>query len=205
MTSNNALKLDDNVLDRLEELSIINIDSDEDDSPSFGTASLPTPEPPRVDFRMIGKPWPQCQEFELWIEGEEQGRSLDKLQVPGAPMMKDMDSFTDGTGCGSFDGLPGTATNELGGLIYPATDETITLLPPADSRHEYIIEWLTGVEEPVVTPSKRRREASPEDEEQHCPRRTRPRIRAQSLPPDFRPYTQCLGFSTTFSEPDAPD
>ena len=205
MTSNNTLKLDDNVLDRLEELSIINIDSEEDESPSFGTASLPTPEPPRVDFRMIGKQWPQCQDFELWIEGEEQGGSLDKLQVPGAPMMKDLDSFTDGTGCGSFDGLPVTATNDLGGLIYPATDETITLLPPADSRHEYIMEWLTGVEEPVVTPSKRRREPSPEDEDLHCPRRTRPRIRAQSLPPDFRPWSHSLGLAAAISEPDAPD
>lgn len=120
--------------------------------------------------------------------------------------MRDLDSFTEGTGCGSFDDLPATCTNEHGELIHSVTPSTVSLLPPAESLHALILKWQESVcdegdSEPV--PMKRHRSPSPEDEQ--YVRRIRPRIRAISLPGNFKVFTQFLGYPATRSEPEAPD
>ncbi|TEB32822.1 hypothetical protein FA13DRAFT_1731348 [Coprinellus micaceus] len=123
--------------------------------------------------------------------------------------MRDLDSFTEGTGCGSFEDLPTAGTNELGDLIHNVTPSTVSLLPPAESLHALIIKWQESIcdsdagGDSVPVPMKRHRSPSPEEE--HFVRRIRPRIRAISLPGNFKAFTQFLGFSTTRSEPEAPD
>ncbi|TFK29874.1 hypothetical protein FA15DRAFT_573291, partial [Coprinopsis marcescibilis] len=196
------------VLDKLEELSIINIDDEQDDSPSYDTASLPTPEAPLADFNLRTVS-PYQHPLYIWYDIDDNdnqvsGESL-SMKVPGAPLMRDLDSFTEGTGTGSFDDIPCAATNEVGESIYSTTEATVSLLPPPEPFLAAIERWRENVNvlEDTFLPVKRRRSPSPEDE--RCVRRIRPRIRALSLPPNFRSFTQCIGFSTTRSEPDAPD
>jgi hypothetical protein len=46
--------------------------------------------------------------------------------------MKDLDSFTEGTGKGSFDSIPAASTDEFGERIYRPNALTLELLPVAD-------------------------------------------------------------------------
>ncbi|KAG2020413.1 hypothetical protein CC2G_005759 [Coprinopsis cinerea AmutBmut pab1-1] len=207
MTSSKSLNrvCNDDVLDKLEELSIINIDSDEDDSPSYGSASLPTPEAPHVDFTVRASPYDCQTPVQYWYSGEyaNSAERMEPVKPPGAPLLKDMDSFTEGTGCGSFEDLPSTLNHEDSDLVYPTTEETLSLLPPPDSLLAYIEQWRSDILEEPSLPVKRPRSPSPEDD--RSARRTRPRIRAVSLPATFKAYTQSIGFCTTRSEPEAPD
>ncbi|KAJ2915416.1 hypothetical protein MD484_g5005, partial [Candolleomyces efflorescens] len=188
MTSSKAyFELEDGsqiVLDRLDELSIKNLDCEDlDDSSSCFTASLPTPEAPRVDFTLpaTAKPSPYPAPLDLWYEDSD-----GPIVPPPAPRMKDLDSFTEGTGCGSFEDLPCAATNELGDLIHPTTETTITLLPPSDTLRVSIEKWRETVCEGGSTvPTKRRRSPSPEDNRDA--------------------FTELLGFPSTRDEPEAPD
>ncbi|RXW14530.1 hypothetical protein EST38_g11324 [Candolleomyces aberdarensis] len=184
------------VLERLDELSIKNLDCED----LYCTASLPTPEAPRVDFTLpaTAKPSPYQSPLDLWYE-ESDG----PMVPPPAPRMKDLDSFTEGTGCGSFEDLPCAATNELGELIHPTTETTISLLPPSDTLKVSIEKWRETISVGSTVPMKRRRSPSPEDNRDV--RRIRPRVRAMSLPSSFKAFTEFLGFPSTRDEPEAPD
>jgi len=63
----------------------------------------------------------------VWEPNDEE-----HTQVPGAPRMKDLDSFTDGTGKGSFDSIPAASTNEFGEPIHAPNALSLELLPVAD-------------------------------------------------------------------------
>lgn len=129
--------------------------------------------------------------------------------MPGAPYIRDMSSFGEGSACGSFEDLPTAATDEHGELIHPVTRDSVSLLSPAGSLHALIEQWQRDVCEEssedggMAVPSKRHRSPSPEDE-QHV-RRIRPRIRAVSLPGRFKSFTHFLGYPGARSEPEAPD
>ncbi|KAF5313444.1 hypothetical protein D9611_008654 [Ephemerocybe angulata] len=197
------------VLGRLEELSIKNLDcEDVDDSPSYGSASLPTPEAPRADFTLPMTAMPSPYDAPGG-KGRYEKDGEDYILPPGAPLMKDMDSFSEGSACGSFEDLPTAGTNELGDIIHSVTPSSISQLPPPDSLRALILKWQENVRDDcdvdrsAPVPTKRHRSPSP-DEERYM-RRIRPRIRAISLPGRFKAFTHFLGYSTTRSEPEAPD
>ncbi|KAJ6561003.1 hypothetical protein B0H10DRAFT_2118174 [Mycena sp. CBHHK59/15] len=54
------------------------------------------------------------------------------ITVPGAPLMKDYDSFTEGTAKGSFYSIPAASTDEYGDLIHPINALTLAALPLHD-------------------------------------------------------------------------
>ena len=122
--------------------------------------------------------------------------------------MRDLDSFTEGTGCGSFEDLPTAGTDELGELIHHVTPSAVSLLPPPESLRAFIVKWQEAIcdsEERESEPVPMKRHRSPSPEEEHFVRRIRPRTRAISLPGNFKAFTQFLGYPTTRSEPEAPD
>lgn len=53
--------------------------------------------------------------------------------MPGAPRMKDFDSFTEGTAKGSFDSIPAASTDEHGESVAPINTLSLSLLPPHDT------------------------------------------------------------------------
>jgi hypothetical protein len=71
------------------------------------------------------------------------------LTVPGAPLMKDLDSFTDATGAGSFDSIPAAETDEQGYPILPLSEARISLVSAQD-KDAYVLSWLKGL--PRCTP-----------------------------------------------------
>jgi hypothetical protein len=97
-------------------------------------------------------------------------RSDDAGIVPGAPRMKDYDTFTDGSAQGSFDSIPAAETNELGEPIYPISALALAALPLHDAARA-IEQWRQDVEvhlapqEPVESaplPIPRTRAPAPE-------------------------------------------
>ncbi|KAF8230328.1 hypothetical protein L208DRAFT_127023 [Tricholoma matsutake] len=56
----------------------------------------------------------------------------ERIRVPDTPRMKDLDSFTEGTGQGSFDSIPAASTNEYGEPIHAPNALSLDLLPVAD-------------------------------------------------------------------------
>ncbi|KAF6746027.1 hypothetical protein DFP72DRAFT_1076806 [Ephemerocybe angulata] len=184
------------VLGRLEELSNKEPGLRGHDSPSYGSASLPTPEAPRADFTLPMTAMPSPYDAPGG-KGRYEEDGEDYILPPGAPLMKDMDSFTEGS------------TNELGDIIHSVTPSSISQLPPPDSLRALILKWQENVRDDcdvdrsAPVPTKRHRSPSP-DEERYV-RRIRPRIRAISLPGRFKAFTNFLGYSTTRSEPEAPD
>lgn len=69
----------------------------------------------------LPSPWASNAGWES-IDGEP-------IEVPGAPKIKDLDSFTEGTGRGSFDSIPAASTNEFGEPIHGPNALSLELLP----------------------------------------------------------------------------
>lgn len=68
-----------------------------------------------------------------WVRNAEwESHDGECIEVPGAPKMKDLDSFTEGTGKGSFDSIPAASTNEFGEPIQGPNALSLELLPVAD-------------------------------------------------------------------------
>lgn len=191
----------DDVLDKLEELSIINIDVAQGDSPSSATTSLlPTPPVPHVVFSGSMHYHPTVH---IWQHHAIE--DMGPIQPPGAPLMKDLDSFTDGSGTGTFDELPPLGMNESGDYIHPANEITLSLLPTTESLSDFIEKWRADVLEDTSLPVKRRRSPSPEVERPPAKRTRPPRFRAASLPVQLRGFTDDTTLPTARSEPDTPD
>ncbi|EDR08244.1 uncharacterized protein LACBIDRAFT_297711 [Laccaria bicolor S238N-H82] len=188
------------MLDRLEDLSIKGF-LEADDSPSSGTASLPTPESGHAAF--VPPITVEEHSFDpqvLWYEDDDQ-----QIKAPGAPLMKDLDSFTEGTGQGSFDSIPAASTDEHGQPIFVPHSFLLALLPPSDTLVETIETWRENVLDDTSRPIKRRRSRSFGRDSNSGPER-RIRRRTQSLPSFWeRDPSIIIGTSYTRSEPDPPD
>ncbi|KAF8888581.1 hypothetical protein BD779DRAFT_1672253 [Infundibulicybe gibba] len=126
------------MLDRLVEIPLKGF-TELDETPTSGTASLPTPQTDHVSFDGLQPP-PEPM-IALWPYSSDRD---DSLVVPPAPMMKDYDSFTDGTGRGSFDSIPAGSTDEFGDPIYPINLLSLELLPPVDTSSS-IEQWRNHV------------------------------------------------------------
>ncbi|KAJ8082007.1 hypothetical protein PM082_007853 [Marasmius tenuissimus] len=111
------------LLDALEDLPLKGF-QEIDASPSTGITSLPTPqvEAPHLNLTAVVEPPSQIPQPTslLYVKFPE---------PPGAPIMKDLDSFTEGTGKGSFDSIPAASTNEYGGPIPRINTLSLSLLP----------------------------------------------------------------------------
>lgn len=62
-------------------------------------------------------------------------------------MVKDYDSFTEGSGQGSFDSIPAADTNEIGEPIWKPDPTSLGLLPQIDTNL-FIAVWREGVADP---------------------------------------------------------
>jgi len=147
--------------------------------------------------------------------------------------MKDLDSFTDGTGHGSFDFALSTGADDV--LTYPlifhpsenvdneeALDDTpsptttvtyanslaLDLLPCTDDTDEFVRAWIEGVsatnsENEEPTPRKRRRSHTASSEAEA----RRVRARSPTLEPPHTPQSgrREIRYPTSRAEPEAPD
>ncbi|KAF9269366.1 hypothetical protein L218DRAFT_993426 [Marasmius fiardii PR-910] len=116
------------LLDALEDLPLKGF-QELDATPSTGITSLPTPiaEPPHLNLTGIVEPpsqIPQLTDSMLYVKFPG---------PPGAPLIKDLDSFTEGTGKGSFDSIPAASTDEYGGPLPQINTLSLSLLPPHDT------------------------------------------------------------------------
>ncbi|KAF7322628.1 hypothetical protein HMN09_00041300 [Mycena chlorophos] len=142
------------ILDRLEEISLKGFPIV--GTPTSATMSLPTPECQPIalpnDATMQNPPDLPVSYF---IATDDAA-----IVVPGAPLMKELDSFTEGSREGSFASLPPAEVNEWGAPIYPISEGALAALPLYNSN-QAIHEWRLDVpslvfrdaETTVVTPS----------------------------------------------------
>ncbi|TFK73393.1 hypothetical protein BDN72DRAFT_834800 [Pluteus cervinus] len=154
------------VLERLE-INLRNFGEEiaSDVTPSSEASSLPTPdtEPSNLSDVEI-QPHPHS-----W-QSLDFGES--RIEPPGAPLLKDYDSFTEGSARGSFESLASWGEQDLNDSVY-----TVTSAPKPTSTNDtssYIEEWREQVSSTATavphTPSKRPRSPSVGEE-----RRIRPR------------------------------
>lgn len=155
--------------------------SNEANTPSSTNASLPTPPALRSSLVLLASPadslfvrlylylftrWLNHHHSEGWYT--PQG----PIQQPGAPLIKDLDSFTEGTGQGSFDFLPLTAAEEGLPLIFhppdtiehmehsvdhnanilPANPFALDLLPSPSNLEDAVLAWRENVVNPSLPP-----------------------------------------------------
>ncbi|KIM46793.1 hypothetical protein M413DRAFT_23144 [Hebeloma cylindrosporum] len=125
------------------------------------------------------------------------------IPPPNAPLLKDLDSFTDGTGQGSFDFPLGPGADEASSLpliFHPPNADThmpmtnslaLELLPEPGNPNEAVRAWIEGVSATAGSsqppPKKRRRSLTQDDETEE--RRTRawsPTIDSSSSHADVR-------------------
>ncbi|KAJ8516835.1 hypothetical protein ONZ45_g5891 [Pleurotus djamor] len=161
-----------------------------DETPTTAPTSLPTPSCERLQHVQV-VPLP------TW----SLPTALDyDIKVPGAPLLRDYDSFTEGTAKGSFDSIPLVTTDECEEELIGVLDyEAVGSLPIDIGARSTIEQWRDTVyqsfdsdehfspeqyllipltqsayedEECLVTPTKRPRSIASDDE---TPRRTRPR------------------------------
>lgn len=95
-----------------------------DGTPTTGITSLPTPRNEPVELSDAK----EAEEADDILQPLLPSSAYEAMECPGAPRMKDLDSFTDGTG-GSFDFLTGVADDDT----TPALNSlALSLLPPQD-------------------------------------------------------------------------
>ncbi|KAJ7074305.1 hypothetical protein C8F01DRAFT_17384 [Mycena amicta] len=140
------------LLDGLDELSLKGFPAMAE-TPTSATMSLPTPDCEPValphDTTMQNPPDLPVSYFIATDEA---------IVVPGAPRMKDYDSFTEGSKEGSFASLPAAEVNEYGAPIYPISAPALAALPHHNSTLA-IHQWRLDVDEhrpPVFIPGSSR-------------------------------------------------
>ncbi|KAF8656470.1 hypothetical protein AX16_002521 [Volvariella volvacea WC 439] len=128
-------------LERLDGLNLLNFQTDPDATPSSQNTSLPTPQSDDMHLNTEPgiranpthqAPWPQMQSSPI---------------LPPPPVIKDYDSFSQGSAEGSFADIPPATCNEFGEPIQPldisfmqAYNEQAMVNPSA-----YIEQWRVGV------------------------------------------------------------
>ncbi|KAF9460045.1 hypothetical protein BDZ94DRAFT_954067 [Collybia nuda] len=121
-----------NKLDKLTDLKLKGFPGESNETPSSGISTLPTPD-------VNDEKWIDVHTFEWTAEDDRQN-----IEAPGAPRIRDLDSFTEGTGKGSFDSIPADVTNEFGEYILFPDSFSLGLLPEIDTDL-FIAEWREGV------------------------------------------------------------
>jgi len=200
--------------DMLESLTEIPIrgflEIEAQETPTTATTSLPTPgrQEAALPLDQTEEPPPETPVSRFLYDDAYADFDCDDipaqqqyppLECPGAPLMKEYDSFTDGTGKGSFDSIPAADTDEFGQTIHPINALSLASLPPRDTSLTIVL-WRDHVfvNTPHASPvdvdapsseveifptsasSKRPRSTTSVDDE-GAQRRTRTRVRAQSL------------------------
>ncbi|GLB42180.1 hypothetical protein LshimejAT787_1101950 [Lyophyllum shimeji] len=128
------------MLEKLNDLDLKSFPLEFDESPTSAVTTLPqltTPLPPAEDTS-----WIAYQPSDWILEREA-------IQPPAAPVMKDLDSFTEGTGKGSFESVIDEAAGD-GGDLFNHPDDTnfaaLGLLPELDPSLSHAIEmWREEV------------------------------------------------------------
>jgi hypothetical protein len=182
---------DRDVLESLKGLSIRGFfdcnDTPTMNTPSSTSASLPTPPALKTSRVFLASP-------ERLFGGSGWFSPDRPIPAPNAPLMKDLDSFTDGTGQGSFDFPLGSGADEapmLPLIFHPHTIDTsnatsphltsmgdslaLDLLPEPCNSNEAVLAWIEGVSattSPSELPPKKRRRSVTQDYETE-ERRTR--------------------------------
>lgn len=126
---------------RLESFSSCN------NTPSSKTASLPTPGGPSVPLAnsAVFEDTP-LGEVPMDAQSSEWGL-LDydpRIAVPNAPLIKDLDSFTEGTGAGSFDSIPAADTDEHGNPLPPLSQACLSMVS-THCKDDYVLRWLEDI------------------------------------------------------------
>lgn len=184
------------MLDRLNELESLRGFQEIDMTPTSVVTSLPTPHEEHASFNEIQVP-PDTPTTMVSVLGLQETQ----IEAPPAPLLKDLDSFTEGTAIGSFDSIPAGPTNELGDTIAPINAVSLSLLPPQDTSLSIELwravvysceqpqsesEFVDSVEtagQPMMVSKRPRSNAQDEDEER---RRARLRIDTPCLPSVLR-------------------
>ena len=154
------------------------------------------------------------------------------IQQPGAPRMKDLDSFTEGTGQGSFDFLPLTAAEEGLPLIFhppdtidhmehsvnpnanilPSNPLALDLLPSPSNLEDAVLAWRENVVNLSLLPplptlelpvKKRRRSPTLDGDDEE--RRTRVWSPSPQSSPACHTEPHVVGYPTKDMEPRTPD
>lgn len=186
-------------MDELEDLPLKGF-QEIDNTPTTFVTSLPTPKAGLYYSEVVdglNDVIPSTESL-VRIMGDE---------APGAPRWKDLDSFTEGTGKGSFDSIPAASTNEYGEPIPRVNTLFLSLLPPHDTRlsieiwrEEVFSHSPTAAElatyPPVEenhdhdsydssSPHKRPRSLAPDDDDRRIRRRAQSDISLASSSPVF--------------------
>ncbi|KAJ7685419.1 hypothetical protein DFH06DRAFT_965038, partial [Mycena polygramma] len=113
-------------------------------TPTSATMSLPTPECQHVPLPPLDSlQVPQPEPVSYLFRSDETS-----IVMPGAPRMKDYDTFTDGSAVGSFDSIPNAETNELGEPIYSISEDALALAAlPLHDAVRFIEQWRQDVDD----------------------------------------------------------
>jgi len=215
---------DRDMLDSLKGLSIKGFhDCLEANTPSSTYASLPTPPALQSSLVLLASP---AHTSAGWYSPQA------PIQQPGAPLIKDLDSFTEGTGQGSFDFLPLTATQEGLPLIFHPHDTIddiehslddnvntpsansldLDLLPSPSNLKDAVLAWRENVVSLSLPPplptfelsvKKRRRSLTLDGDDEE--RRTRVWSPSLESSPTSRTEPQVVRYPTNRMEPETPD
>ena len=132
-------------------------------TPSSKTASLPTPGGPSVPLANsavfedtpLGYVDMEIHSFnshsllsEVPMDAQSSEWGLldydPRIAVPNAPLIKDLDSFTEGTGAGSFDSIPAADTDEHGNPLPPLSQACLSMVS-THCKDDYVLRWLEDI------------------------------------------------------------
>ncbi|KAF9446694.1 hypothetical protein P691DRAFT_783416 [Macrolepiota fuliginosa MF-IS2] len=181
-------------LEPLQELKLKGFGSCQD-TPTSKTASLPTPSGasvPLADSADMVNAQPLGENLDDW---NDQYSRFDHIATR-APLLKDLDSFTEGSDDGSFDSIPAAETDQHGNPIYSLSEAYVQRVPPRYDTTAHILDWLRAQAEstpildiPDLAIPTLKRPRSMSEYEEYRPRRPRTRScpssrRSNSMAPD---------------------
>ncbi|KAF4618522.1 hypothetical protein D9613_009995 [Agrocybe pediades] len=211
-------------------------------TPSSTNASLPTPPALKTSHVYLASPERPMYVYSrleptLWSHPYSSGHDWyanDRAIPPNAPLLKDLDSFTEGTGHGSFDFplVPGPEDGPVFPLIFHPTEKVesdnprrhhttssldLDSLPLPSDPTDAVLAWIEGVSANACAPSaelpaaaektpKKRRRSFTQDSETDD-RRFRswsPSIETHFVPPCAQTEEEDPELVVYRTEPDAP-
>ncbi|KAF4564849.1 hypothetical protein EYR40_011022 [Pleurotus pulmonarius] len=113
-----------------------------DATPTTAPTSLPTPSTKRLQHVHV---FPDQQ----WVLPSDDEPAV---EAPGAPLMRDYDTFTEGTAKGSFDSIPIESTDQYGEQLLVLDHETVGTLPIDIGARSTIERWRDVVSQSMDDP-----------------------------------------------------